>query len=157
MPARFYAAQDGHIVQLIAPVDFTGGKTSPAFSLKNYAHASIILGFGVSAAAPTKIILNACTDAAGDGAIAVAFTLFTAETSNVDVLSAKIAVTSAGYTPSANDGIFYVIEFDAQSLPQGYPYLELVVTNGANSVIGSAFAILSGARFACDQSPTVLA
>ena len=156
MPARFYAAQDGHLVQLVAPVNITGGVTSPAFSLKNYAHASIVVGIGVSAAAPTTLLLNACTNAAGAGATPIPFNLFTAETANLDVLSAKVPVTAAGYSPSGNDGIFYVIEIDAQTLPQGFPYLQVQIVNGANSVIAAVYAVLSGARFACDQSPTVL-
>ena len=156
MQDRFYSAQDGHIVQLITPQDITGGKTSPAISMKMYSHASILLFIGISAAAPNKIILNACTDAQGDGAIPISFDLFAAETPNLDVLGPRQPITSAGYAPSANDGIFYVIEVGAAHLPQGFPYLQLEVLNGVNSVLASAVAVLSGARYAGDQSPTVL-
>jgi hypothetical protein len=76
------------------------------------------------------------------------------------VLSARTAVTSAGYTPAATDGIFYVIEIDAAELDGANngatgQYLRLHLTNTANSVITSAIAILSGARYAETQSPTV--
>lgn len=157
MSLGFYVSQAGHVVPLIAPVDFTGGKTSPAFSMAKYAHASIILAIGVSAAAPGAVTLNACSDAAGDGATPIPFNVFKCETTASDVLGAKVAVTAAGFVPVATDGIFYVIEVDAQQLPQGLPYLQLACANGANSVIGSAFAILSGARQASDQAPTVFA
>jgi hypothetical protein len=153
---RFYAAQDGHIVPLIFPRNITGGVTSPAFSLKNYSHASIVLVLGAQAAANTDIILNACTNASGAGATPIAFDLFAAETSNVDLLTVREAQTASGYAPSANADIFYVIEIDTQQLPQGYPYLQLEVTNGANANYASAVAILSGARYGGDQSPTVL-
>lgn|ERR1019366_864761 len=157
MQQRFYSAQDGHHLQLIAPKDITGGALSPAFAMKLYAHASILIAVGASAAAFTKIIVNECTDAAGDGATAIPFDLFKAETANTDVLSARTAVLAAGFAPSAVDDIFYVIEIDANQLDQGFPYLQLSLTNGTNSVIAHAHAILSGSRYAGDQSPTVLA
>ena len=154
---RFYSAQDGHHVQLIPPKDITGGVTSPAFAVKQYRHVTIRVDVGVSAAAFTKIIVNQCTAQDGTGATAIPFTLFKQETSNGDVLSGATAVTSAGYTPSANDDIFYVIEIPVEQLTQGYDYLQLELTNGTNSVIASAVAILSAARYEMDQSPTVLA
>ncbi len=153
---RFYSAQDGHHVQLVQPKDITGGVTSPAFSTKLYAHVSILIALGVSAAAPTEIFLKACTDANGDGATPIPFDLFAAETAGLDQLSARIAVPATGYAPSANDNIFYVIEIDTAQLPQGFPYLQVQITNGANSVLATIHAILSGSRYGQDQSPTVL-
>lgn len=157
MSKGFYSTQDGHWVPLLYPVDETGGKTLKAFSMAQYAHASILLLIGVSAAAPGLITLNACTDAAGTGATAIAFNVFKGETTDTDTLGARVAVTSAGFTPPATDKIFYVIEIDAESLPQGSPYIQVVEANTTNSVIASAAALLSGPRQACDQSPTVLA
>jgi hypothetical protein len=157
MSKGFYTAQEGHVVPVLAPVDITGGKTGAAFSMKNHAHASILVQVGVSAAAFTKIIVNACTDKDGTNPTAIPFDIFACETANADVTGARTAVAVAGYTPSANDGIFYVIELDAAQLPQGSPYVQLQLTNGANSVIASAVAILSGGRYINDQSATVLA
>jgi len=156
MGLGFYSTQAGHWVPLVFPVDETGGKTSAAFSMAKYAHASIVIGIGVSAAAPGAIQLQACTDATGANPVAIPFNLFAGETTNTDTLGAKVAVLAAGHTPPATDNTFYVIEIDAQSLPQGSPYLRLVETDGANSVINAAFALLSGARQASDQSATVL-
>lgn len=150
----FVLSEMGHVVQALAPVDITGGKTGQAFSMKNYKHASILVLIGVSAAAFTKILLNACTDAAGDNPTALPFEIYTQETAAGDVLSARTDVAAAGYTPSANDGIFYVIEIDASELPQGSPYLQVQLTNGVNSVIAACVAILSGARYEEAQSPT---
>ena len=151
-------AEQAHFVNVIAPVDVTGGKNGQAFSLANYQHVTIIVQIGVSAAAFTKIIVNQCTDASASNPVAIPFAIYKQETAGAvnDVLGARTAVTSAGYTPSANDGIFYVIEIDAAELDAGTGnYLQLQLTNGANSVIGSALAILSGARYAETQSPTV--
>jgi hypothetical protein len=156
MSKGFYSAQDGHSVLALAPVDITGGKTTAPFNMAGYAHASIFILVGVSAAAWTSIVVNACSSAAGAGATAIAFDLFKQETAAGDVLGARTAIAAAGYAPSANDGIFYVIEIDAAQLPAGLPYVEVVLANGSNSVIASVFAILSGARYASDQSATVI-
>jgi hypothetical protein len=156
MSLGFYSAQAGHWVPLIAPVDITGGKTSAAFSTAMYAHASILLAIGVSAAAPGAVTVNACSNAAGAGATAIPFNVFKCETAAADTLGAKVACTAAGFVPAATDGIFYIIEIDAQQLPQGLPYLQLACANAANSVIAFAAALLSGARQASDQSATVL-
>jgi hypothetical protein len=156
MSKGFYSAQAGHWVPLLYPVDETGGKTLKAFSMATYAHASILLMIGVSAAAPGAITINACTDAAGDNPTPIGFNLFKGETTDVDTLGARTAVTSAGYTPPATDKIFYVIEIDASELPQGSPYIQVVCADATNSVIASAAALLSGGRQVSDQSATVL-
>jgi len=155
-------AEQGHIVNILPPVDVTGGKKAQAVSMKNYQHATIILQVGVSAAAVTAILLQAGSATAAIGSdvannVALPFSYYAQVTAGADkdVLSARTSVASTGITaPSANDGIFYVIEVDANELPDGKPYLQLLITNGANSVIGSAVCILSGARFAEAQSPT---
>jgi hypothetical protein len=158
-------AQQCHVANVIDPVDFTGGKTGRWLALKQYEHITFLLSIGVSAAAPTAILVKAATNNAGAGAVAIPFDLYAAETAGVDLLGPRLAQTAAGYTTiSANDGIFYVIELDAAAVlsaagvpPAGEPfaYVTVNVTNGANSVIASCVAILSGARYGADQSPSV--
>jgi hypothetical protein len=152
----FVIAEEGHIVNLVPAVNITGGVTGQVFNMKNHAHVSILIQIGVSAAAFTKIIVNECTDIGGDGPVAIPFALYAQETAGAvnDVLGARQQIASAGYTPSANDGIFYVIELDASELDQGFDYVQLSLTNGSNSVIANAVAILSGARFAKVSSAT---
>lgn len=152
----FVLSEMGHLVQAVAPVDITGGATGQAFSMKRYQHASIIVLIGVSAAAFTKIIVNQCTDHTGANPVAIPFSIYKQETAGAanDVLGARTAVAAAGYTPSTNDGIFYVIELDAEELADGSPYVQVQLTNGTNSVIAAAIAVLSGARYAEVQSPT---
>jgi hypothetical protein len=152
----FVIAENGHVVQITPPVDITGGATAQAFSMKKYKHASILVLIGVSAAAFTKIIVNQCTDHTGANPVAIPFSIYKQETAGADkdVLGVRTAVAAAGYTPSASDGIFYVIELDANELADGSPYVQVQCTNGTNSVIAAMVAILSGARFAETQSPT---
>jgi hypothetical protein len=156
MERGFWAAQDGHVVSVLSPQNMSGGVTGQIFNMEGYEHASILIQLGAQAAAATKILLNACTDAAGDGAAAQPFNLFTQETAGLsnDVLSTRQAVAATGYTPSANANIFYVIELDAASLPQGSPYVQLQITNGANADYVSAVAVLSAGRYTGDQSPS---
>ncbi len=152
----FWAAQDGHVVSLISPQNITGGVTGTVINMDGYAHVSILIQLGAQAAAATKILVNACTDATGAGATPQPFNLFTQETAGLtnDVLSTRVAVPAAGYTPTANANTFYVIEVDASALPQGSPYLQLQITNGANANYASAVAVLSAGRFTGDQSPS---
>jgi hypothetical protein len=157
MSKGFVVAEEGHIVNILPPIDITGGVTGDVFSMENYAHATILVQVGVSAAAFTKIILNECTSLAGAGATAIAHSIYKEETDSGDTLGARTAVLAAGTTPSANDNIFYVIELDASELSDGYNFVELSLTNGANSVIASAVAILSGSRYAEEQSATAIA
>ncbi|HLW51309.1 MAG TPA: hypothetical protein VKW06_00575 [Candidatus Angelobacter sp.] len=155
-----YTAQQEHVASVIAPVDFTGGKTGRWLSLAKHEHITFILSIGVSAAAPTALLVKGAQDSSGTNAAAIAFDLFTAETATVDLLSTKQRMTTSGYTTiSANDDIFYVIEVDASDvaaqLGESFNHVTVNVTNVTNSVIASCVAILSGARFAGDQSPSV--
>jgi hypothetical protein len=146
MSKGFNIAEAAHVVNVLPPVDMTGGKTGVAFSMKNAAHASILLTIGASAAAFTKIFVNQCTAQDGTGAVAIAYNIYKQETAAGDVLGPRTAVAATGYTPSANDGIFYIIELDASELLDGSPYVQVAVTNGSNSVIGAIVVILSGLR-----------
>lgn len=149
-------AEAGHFVNVVPPIDITGGVTGDVFHLKHHAHATIAIQIGVSAAAFTKIILNSCDDAAAAGAAAMAYAVYKEETALGDTLGARTAVAAAGLTPSANNTIMYIIEVDAAELPQGQEYLQLSLTNTTNSVLASALAILTGSRYGEVESRTVI-
>lgn len=149
-------AEQCHIVNILPPVDITGGATSDVFSLGNYAHATIIVQVGASAAAFTKLIVEKCDDFTPTTHTDIAFAVYKEETDGGDTLGVRTAVAAAGLTPSANDNIMYVIELDAAELGT-YDKVRLEITNGVNSVIASAVAILSGARYASEATPTVIA
>ena len=149
-------AEGGKIINVLPPIDISAGKKGDIFSMANYHHATIVVQIGVSAAAFTKIILNECTDFAGAGATAIPFSVYKEETAAGDTLGARTAVLAAGVTPSANDTIMYVIELDAAELSDGSHFVELSLTNTTNSVLASALAILTGARYGEDQSATAI-
>lgn len=149
-------AEMGHVVNVLPPIDISGGKTGDRFNMKNYRHATIIIQVGASAAAFTKILVNECDAASSGNSAAIPFKLYSEETAAGDTLGAAESVAAAGKTPSANDNIMYVIELDSAELSDGYNFVEVQLTNGANSVIASVVAVLSGARYAHDQNETVL-
>jgi hypothetical protein len=154
----FNVAEQGHVVNILPPKDISGGATCDRFTMENYGHATIIVTVGVSAAAFTALIVKNCTLASGGTATAIAFSVYKEETAAGDTLGARTAVAAAGMTPNAADNITYVIELDARELTDGYPWVEVSMTNASgNSVLCSAVAILSGARFSGDQSATAIA
>ena len=164
MSQGFVIAEAGHVVNLIPPIDITGGVNGDRFSMENYGHASILVQVGVSAAAFTKIELWECNAATGGSDatdnVKIAYNVYKEETALGDTLGAKVAaadVTTAGVTPNAADNIFYVIELDASELSDGFQWVELRLTNGVNSVIASAAALLSGSRYGNPESATAIA
>jgi hypothetical protein len=164
MSKGFRVAEAGHVVNALPPVDITGGTTSQAINMAGAGHVSFLLQIGVSAAAPGAVTVQAGTGAAAPGAntagaTALPFRVYKQETAGAshDVLDSGTDVTTAGFTPAATDGIFYVIEVDAEALPAGKGWVQLALANTSNSVIASAVAILSGLRFAGLATPTVTA
>lgn len=148
----FNVSEAGHIVNLIPPVDGNAGSpvTCQGFSMKNFAHASIIIQLGATAAAPTSIILVASTAVSGGTPTQLAFRYYsqtTAGTASDQLTGPTTAVAATGIAaPTANDKVFYTIEIDSTELPDGSPYLQLQVTEPASSNLVSAVAILSGSR-----------
>lgn len=140
-------AEECHVVNILPPIDLTGGVTGDVFTMKDYSHVTIIVQIGVSAAAPTKIIINECNTIAGGAANAIAHAIYIEETAAGDTLGSRTEVLAAGTTPSANDNIFYVIELDAAALAEGFNFVQLSITDGGNATLASAIAILSGARY----------
>ena len=145
-----------HFVNIWSPKDVTGGVVGDRFTMANHRHATIHLAIGVSAGAPTKILVKNCTAFSGGTATAIAFNIYKEETDGGDTLGARTAVLAAGTTPSANDNIFYVIELDASELTDGYEFVEISMTNASQEVFSSCVAILSGARYGKSESLTAI-
>lgn len=146
-----------HIVNILPAIDITGGVTGDRFHMRNHKKATIIVSVGVSAAAFTKVIVNSCDAVTAGTATAIPFSYYAEETAAGDTLSTRTAVAATGITPSANNGIMYVLEIDQTDLVDGDEWVELSLTNGTNSVIASAVAVLSGSRYAGDLSATAIA
>jgi hypothetical protein len=160
----FRVAESGHVVNALPPVDITGGTTTQAVKMDIAGHVSFLVQIGASAAAPGLITAQAgsATAAVGSavtGAATLPFRVYKQETAGAshDTLDTGTDVPATGFQPAATDGIFYVIEIDADALPAGKPYVQLALANTTNSVIASVVAILSGLRYAGLSNPTVTA
>jgi hypothetical protein len=149
-------AEDGHVVNILPPVDVNGGVSSDVFSMKDAAHVDIIVQVGVSAAAPT-ITVEECDNFTPTTPVAIGFDYYAETTAGGDTLAARATATNAGFAISANDNIFYVISIDASELSRGYPNLRITFSNPGASVIASAVAILSGYRFKGSTTQTEIA
>jgi hypothetical protein len=171
-------SEQTHVVSILPAVSISGGKLSQAFSMKNAAHVSLVLGFAVQGAAvPTAIIVNQCTNAAGAGATPLNSFRYYYQllgSAGNDILNGaaqslangpakppNYTTSSAGITvfPTSVANLVYVIEIDAAELETlsavpgpitEYPYVQLQLVDSGNATFASAFAVLSGSRFAAD-------
>ena len=147
----------GHFVLGVAPVDIdAGAQTSDAFKMTNYSHATIIIALGVTGAAST-VTVKENQDASGTGATAIAFSYYGEATAAGDTLGARTSATSSGFATSTNDGVFYVIEFDAAELSDGYEWITVHMSDPGAATFASIGVVLSGARYAEVESPTAIA
>jgi hypothetical protein len=147
-----------HIVNILPPQDVSAGVTSDIFSMKNYSHATIIVTAGSTNADAGNITIEECDDFTPTTDTAIDFYYYAETTAAGDTLGARTAAVAAtGIDVSGNDNIIYVIEIDTAQLSDGYPCLELKWSVCGGATYGSAIAILSGARYAGDQSATAIA
>lgn len=153
----FVIAEAGHVINAVAPIDINGaGATSDVWSMRRYQHASIILSLGVTGAA-TTVTVEECDDFTPTNSTAIAFAYYAEVTAGGDVLEARAAATVAGVACSTNDGVFYVIEIDASQLTDGYPCLRVKLSDPSAATLASVQVVLSGSRYAVENSPTEIA
>lgn len=150
--SRINLAEEAHVVNALPPVDLNGGKNTDVWDMKNYAKATIIVQVGVSAGAVPTMKVQACDNFTPSNPVDRAFDYYAETTSDGDTLATKASATSSGLALSTNNNIFYVIEFDARELGDGYSKMRLTFSDPSASVIGSVVAVLSGARFAGDPA-----
>lgn len=159
----FYIPQDGHIVSLIIPKDVNiGAINTPVVRMGKYNHASCIISYGVASRAAGVITVESCSDMASTVHTPITFQYYQCITAfgsaNDDVLSAvqTVTVAATGLIPAAAvTGCFYVIELEGEHLTAGHIGFRLAFAAAGAASIASAICILSGSRYAMDQSPTV--
>jgi hypothetical protein len=164
----FNLAESGHVAAILPPQSISGGKTAQAFSMSQYKHASIIIVAGAEATQDaSSLVLNVCSDAAGDSPVAIPFNYYYQALGGVpnDVLSPMNTAPAAGLVLGAGNfpanGLI-VIEIDANeleaaSVPLGSAsYLQVVLGGPAAVDYASITAVLSGARDAHVASASVM-
>jgi len=152
MGARgFNVAEEGHVVSVYPPASGVGN--GDVFSMENYNHASIIITQGVAASA-TTVTVKRCDDFTPSNSTAIYFSYYQETTSGGDTLGARGSAASLSMTSGSKQIV--VIEVDADQLISSSPNI-YVQSSGGTKNLTSIVAILSGARYASDQSATVIA
>lgn len=166
MSSVFNIPEDGHIVTLYNPVDIDdlAGADSPVIVLmENYSHATIIYSIGVNPLVAGVVTVESCDDTTPSTATEIMFRYYRYETSQIlangDVHGAMTWTTTAaaGLIPVAGAvPSMYVIEIDDAELVSGDIGFRMCIVDPAAASVGSAIAILSGARYA-DNNVTSMA
>ncbi len=160
----FALAENGHIVQshqpqTVAPTTTVNGDV---LSMKKYERAEFLLSIGDmdGTTGDGLITVEACDNFTPSNVTAIPFRLYKEETAAGDTLDGGANVLAAGYTVPATDNIHYLVEVLAEHLPAGKPNVRLVFHSVSGGTAGSLMhcaALLTGARYANQQSPTAIA
>lgn len=145
-------AEMGHIVNALPPIDANGGKNSDVWSMRDHAHATILVQVGVSGGAVPTLKVQACDDFTPSNTSDMAFSYWAETTSDGDTLATKASATASGVALNTNNNIFYVIEVDASELPAGFPNMRVNLSDSAASTIMAVSVILTGARNSGDPA-----
>jgi hypothetical protein len=171
----FSIAEKAHVAVILPPASITGGtgNINPAVALKNYKHASIIIALGAEATQLSGLLqVFLCATAAGGSPVAIPFNYYfqAAGGAGNDVLSSIQNALAAGVTMAVGNAPpngCIVIEIDADELEASTvggalagslgvdSYVTVAIPSAAAANFACVVAVLSGARFANAQSPTV--
>ena len=155
MGKGFCIAEQGHVVQLIAPVNITAAATSEVFSMENWAHATIIVYGG--AGSSTTITVSECDDFTPTSSATITYAYTQETTAAGDTQTAALAAAgTAGIGIGAASGVYTIIEIDADELTDGMPCLQINLTDPGAGKVVCATAILSGGRYQEDVTATVI-
>lgn len=116
--------EEGHIVQMLAPVDITVATSSKVIFMGDWSHVTFICLKGAGDDNAT-IRVEECTGFGGTAASTIVFDYAQCLTAGCDVLSALTAATTAGVAIGTSTGTTLAIEIDADELTDGYAYLRL--------------------------------
>lgn len=149
-------AEQCHVVNAYPAADCSGAVwNTDVISMKNAAHATVILSAGTTGGTST-VTVQECDDTTPSNTSAIAFDYYSETTDSGDTLGDRASATTAGFTTSANDNIFYVIEIDASELSDGYPYFRVHGTDPGGATTINVVVILSGIRYAIENTPTAI-
>lgn len=155
--SRMVLACESHIVNIIPPFGSAAAtKDSDVFSMKDASHCSIILQVGVQAGA-FDVDLVACDDFTPSNTSAIGYRLASEEAAAGDTLSALADTANTGHATAATSNIMYVLEIDAEDMPEGYPNLQLKLSGLDNTTYVSAIAILTGLSYQGSANRTQIA
>jgi hypothetical protein len=159
----FWATQDGHVANIIPPVSAGAAQTGVRFNMANWAHASILVHFGVAGGPVGAITLKVYTAESGGSGVAIPFKYAVQNSASApyDVFNEWVQATSAGYAPSSDVvDMAVAIELDQDDIliAANGSYIELDIAAGSLGTtpqLLAAQAVLSGGRYTYDMSSSV--
>ncbi len=146
--------EEGHFVTLLASQNITAAATSEVFSMENWAHATIMVQGG--AGSSTTITVSECDNFTPSNATKIIFAYAQETTAAGDTLTALTDATTAGVALGTATGVFTIIEIDSDQMTDGFPYLQINLSDPGAGKQVSAVAILSGGRYQEDITATVI-
>jgi hypothetical protein len=153
MMGKFVVAEQGHIVQLIDPQSQSAALTSEIFTMENWAHATILVFGGAGSA--TTVTVSECDNFTPTTAATKTFMYAVEATAGGDVLDAALqAAATTGVSIGTATGTILCIEIDNDELTDGYPCVQINMSDPGTSKLVSAVAILSGGRYQKDITAT---
>ena len=140
-----------HFVTGLDPVAdaLAGTVTSDAVNMALWGLAEFIIHKGVGTTGTSTITLEACSDAAGTGAEAIAFPYQAYTSSSDDTPGAVTEATASGFALTAGSSQLYVAAALAERLPDGKTWVRLKATEVVDAAVLAGILIeLSEPRYA---------
>lgn len=147
------------IINLVSPAaDYNATTvTSPYVSLKNHNLLTVLVAHKGGTTGKSTLTLLAASSVGGAGAVAVPYTYRRKTTGASDTYSAIAAATAAGIDTVPTEDTIVELFVKSQDLPDGKPYVALVLTEAVNDpVSGGAIAILGQQRFKSSSPASAL-
>jgi len=159
MSKGFNVAEMGHVAIGQYPIAVSGLSTLDAVNMEGYSHLTAIVATGATNGAAITITAYASTNAAAGSAEQIYFNYYLETTASTDVTAAGVlnSTTALAFTNDSISNQFAVIEIDASQLPDGKNWVNLTESAGVSTTPFCVVYILSGARYAGPESPTVIA
>jgi hypothetical protein len=155
----FNIAEQGHVAVGSYPISANGVTTLDAINMEGYSHLSAIITTGATNGGAITVTAYNSTDAAAGGAAAIAFNYYLETTASTDVLGSRVlsSTTALAFTNDSISNQMAVIELDASELTDGKNWFNLTLSGATTTTPISVVYVLSGARYAGPESPTVIA
>jgi hypothetical protein len=152
-------AERFHVTGGLYPIAVSGLTTEPDYvNMKNYGHLTIVILAGVANGTGQTVTVK--YSSAASGGTAMDFNYYKTIVADADVLGTRtLAAAATGLLLSHGtiSNTKYVIEIDAAELPDGYPWVGLVMSGATSTTPVAVTYILSGSRYESPASATAIA
>jgi hypothetical protein len=155
----FNIAEEGHVAIGQYPISMNGLSTLDAINMEGYSHLSVIIATGAANGTSVVFTAYASTDASATSAEVIPFNYYQETTASTDVLGPRVlnSTTALTFTNATVANQMAVIEIDAAELPDGHNWVNITESAATTTTPGCVVYVLSGARYAGPESPTVIA